>query len=222
MIFMLASSHLYMIFFWFKLIIPIFLIIVPVWLGKRIGIRVRERSGHINHTPVGTVVGAGLGLFAFMLAFTFQIASSRYDTRKQLLLNETESIRSTYMKAGLLPDKYRIPSRQLITEYLDLRVKVARNPSFLEEAKVRTTQIQHLLWTIAQALTKEFRNSEVYTLYITSTNELIELYNKRIVIAQQYHIHDVILWVLYFISFSVCDANPFFPYISYSKLFEQV
>ena len=47
--------------------------------GFRIG-KLQARGG--SRAPAGSIVGALLGLLAFMLAFTFGMASSRFDERK--------------------------------------------------------------------------------------------------------------------------------------------
>jgi hypothetical protein len=142
-----------------------------------------------------------LGLLAFMLAFTFQITSSRFDTRKQLLLDEVSAMRTAYLRAGLLKDTNRIQCRKLIGEYVDLRALVASDMSAIQKIVERSRGIQDSLWMQAKVLAEEDRSSEIYALFTTSINELIDLHNKRLVVSLQYRIPAVIMWILYFISF---------------------
>jgi len=55
-------------------LLTIAFILVPIQVGQQLGRRAVKRSGELHDAPVGSVVGAALGLLAFTLAFTFQIA----------------------------------------------------------------------------------------------------------------------------------------------------
>ena len=88
------------------LLIPLLVVLIPVFIGQRYGIYVSKKSTDIKEAPVGTVVATAFGLLAFMLAFTFQIATNRYDARKELLLDEVTNIRTTYLRAGLLQEPF--------------------------------------------------------------------------------------------------------------------
>jgi hypothetical protein len=191
-----------MIIFLAMLIIPIALVLVPLWLGTRLGIRFKKKAKEMEpHAPVGSLVGAALGLLAFMLALTFQITASRFDTRKQLLLDEVTTMRTAYLRAGLLKEANRNECRKLLSEYVDLRVMLASDSKALQKVISRSKEIQDKLWLQVEALAGEDRSSEIYALFTTSINELIDLHNRRVVVALQYRIPGVIMYVLYFISF---------------------
>ena len=86
------------------------------------------------------IVAATLGLLAFMLAFTFGMAASRFEERRQAVLSETNAINTTYLRAALLPDPMSGDTRNLLREYVDVRLKGA-NPA-------RTAQASYLGWTL--------------------------------------------------------------------------
>jgi hypothetical protein len=52
---------------------------------------------------VGTVEGAVFGLLALLVAFTFSGAAARFDTRRQLIVEETNDIGTAYLRLDLLP-----------------------------------------------------------------------------------------------------------------------
>ena len=58
----------------------------------------KKLSEKAPEAPLGSVVSAMLGLLAFILAFTFGMASTRFDARKQLVLEESNSIGTTYLR----------------------------------------------------------------------------------------------------------------------------
>jgi hypothetical protein len=66
--------------------IPLLVVLTPILIGQRYGISRTKKSPNLQNASVGSVVGAAFGLLAFMLAFTFQIAASSYNERKELLL----------------------------------------------------------------------------------------------------------------------------------------
>ena len=72
--------------------------------GYRLGKYRRSRHEQEKEAPLGTMVGATLGLLAFILAFTFGLAAARFDTRRQVLLDEANAIGTTYLRAGILPE----------------------------------------------------------------------------------------------------------------------
>ena len=102
-------------------VVPLAAVIIPLIIGQNIGIRLIRKEPVIPHDSISSIVTAALGLVAFMLAFTFQIASTRYSTRKELLIKEVRDIRTAYLRAGLIPEPYNSNTKRYLTEYVDLR-----------------------------------------------------------------------------------------------------
>ena len=182
-------------------LIPFFVVLVSIVIGQRYGMLRSTKVEDVQQTPVGTVVGSTFGLLAFMLAFTFQIVTTRYDTRKELLVDEVTNIRTTYLRAGLIPEPFRAGSRKLLVEYVDLRVMLAGDPSKIDSVKARSQQILDTLWKYSEILGGLDRSSENYALYISSVNDLVENFNQRITMAFEFRIPTVILWALFIITF---------------------
>jgi hypothetical protein len=178
------------------LVIPFLFVLIPVILGQRYGSYRRKIKTDLQPESVGSVVGISFGLLAFMLAFTFQIAASRYENRKQLLLDEVTNIRRTYMQAGLLPDPFRSETKKLMVEYVRLRVDLADDPSKLDATVLRSQQILDQLWGYCEILAEKDRSSEIFALYTTSINDLVDSLNHRISVGLEYRIPPSILGIL--------------------------
>lgn len=183
---------------------PFICVLLPIIAGQRYGLYTKKKTGKISESPVGSVVGASLGLLAFMLAFTFQIVDNRYNSRKELLLDEVTTIRTTYLQSGLIPEPYRTSSRKFLIEYVDLRVAFIKDisPQKLENLEIGSQIILDLLWDYSETLASQDRSSEAYSLYTSSVNELNEIYNKRVTFSFEYRIPSAILWVLFIVTFA--------------------
>jgi hypothetical protein len=73
-------------------------------IGRLVGARVAGRGGG----DVSTLEGAVLGLLALMIGFTFAIALSRFEIRRDAVLNEANAIGTTALRARLLPAPYGV------------------------------------------------------------------------------------------------------------------
>jgi uncharacterized membrane protein len=81
-------------------------------LGWQLGVRA-EGEGGSNLT---TLESAMLGLLALMIAFTFSMALTRFDARRDALLNEANAIGTTALRARLLPEPHRTEALKLLRE----------------------------------------------------------------------------------------------------------
>jgi hypothetical protein len=143
----------------------------------------QRRSAEGEDTPAGTVVGASLGLLAFILAFTFGMTASRFDARKEALLDEVNAIETTFLRAGLLPDPHRSEVRALLKRYVDIRVELAQNPASVSRVIQESEAIQGKLWPHAVALADaDLKNAAIVSLFINSLNEMFDLQTKRVTV----------------------------------------
>lgn len=72
-------------------------------IGWQLGIRASGQSAR----NVSTLESAMLGLLALMIGFTFAMALSRFDARRNAVLNEANSIETAALRARLLPEPHR-------------------------------------------------------------------------------------------------------------------
>ena len=163
---------------WGLFTVILFVVLLSVECGYRLGKFRRRRSEQEKEAPLGTMVGATLGLLAFILAFTFGLAAARFDTRRQVLLDEANAIGTTYLRSGMLPER-REKIRALLRDYVDTRLKAVRSDNIAEGIR-RSEDIQQQMWAEAVAVGEKNPNSIVVGLFIQSLNEVIDLHAKRI------------------------------------------
>ena len=68
------------------------------------------------------LVGSILAMLAFLLAVTMGMASDRFDTRRGLVRDEANTIRTTFLRAGYLAEPYGKDIQNLLREYVPLRI----------------------------------------------------------------------------------------------------
>jgi hypothetical protein len=163
---------------WALFISILIIVLLSVEGGYRLGKYRRSRHEEEKEAPLGTMVGAMLGLLAFILAFTFGLAAARFDTRRQVLLDEANAIGTTYLRAGMLPEQGE-KIRSLLRDYVGVRLNAVR-PGNAAEGIRQSENIQQQLWTEAETVGQKNPNSIVVGLFVQSLNEVIDLHAKRL------------------------------------------
>jgi hypothetical protein len=155
---------------------------------------VRGRSGEPDEelrSSISTIVAATLGLFAFILAFTFGTAADRYESRRLLVIKDANAIGTTYLRAEMLPEPEAGEVRRLLRDYVELRVHVNRSSQRIEEGLALVDELQRALWVQAKTAAAKAPNPITAT-FVLSLNELIDLHAERLAVALVNRIPSVI------------------------------
>lgn len=148
-------------------------------IGYRHGRWWQDRTPEEREGPTAMIVGSLLALMAFLLAITMGMASDRFDTRRALVLAEANSVGTTYLRAGYLPEPASSEIRNLLREYLPLRIVSSDMPD-VRRRMARSNEIHARLWSIAEELARTTPESDVLALFIDSLNETIDLHETRV------------------------------------------
>ena len=196
---MLTKNWLDYLPLWALLPVTVLLVLAAIEGGFRLAASRKQPTDTGNDAPIGSVIGGTLGLLAFLLAFTFEMAASRFETRRELLLDEVNAISTCYLRAALVPDPERVEIRQRLREYVHLRAEALKQPQTLPQVIARSESLQAELWAQAILVAKKDSSSEMHALFVDSLNEVFDFHTKRVVVAQ-YHIPDAIWLALYIVS----------------------
>ncbi|MFN0197217.1 MAG: hypothetical protein ACKVT0_10765 [Planctomycetaceae bacterium] len=184
---------------WVQFAATLVLVLLVIEGGYRLAVYRKRESDEGIDAPIGSVIGGTLGLLAFLLAFTFGMTASRFETRRDLLLDEVNAIGTCYLRAGMVPDPERVEIRRRLREYVHLRADVLKQPQNLPQVLARSDVLQDELWSQALLVAKKDSSSEMHALFVSSLNEVIDLHTKRVVVAH-YRIPTVIWLALYIVS----------------------
>lgn len=129
--------------------------LVVLWFSAQVGVllhkklRPMEESEREDFNLVST---ATLTLLGLIIGFSFAMATSRYDQRKNYEADEANAIGTAYFRAGLLPSSDASKIRGLLKEYIDQRVLFYKTHTGPErrQSDARTAQLQTQLWLVVQ------------------------------------------------------------------------
>ncbi len=100
----------------------------------------------------GIILGATLTLLGLLIGFSFSMAISRYDQRKNYEEAEANAIGTEYVRADLLAPGARARVRELLKMYLDERVLfyTTRDRGRVAKINTDTAGLQNELWAAVQ------------------------------------------------------------------------
>jgi hypothetical protein len=126
-----------------------------LWLSSRIGIALgkRRRLEQEEHEDFVLILSATLTLLGLIIGFSFSMAISRYDQRKNYEESEANAISTEYVRADLLPADHASKVRALLKHYLDQRILfyTTRDQQQRRQIDASTAQLQAELWSGVQA-----------------------------------------------------------------------
>lgn len=137
-----------------------------------------------------------LTLLGLLLGFTFAMAVSRHDTRRELVVQEANAISTTALRARLLPEPHATNAGRLLREYVALRIQTHRETQFSQRfAALRksSTDLHEGLWNEAVAAAAK-QPTPITASFIASLNETIDLEATRIA-ATRNHVPGAV-WLL--------------------------
>jgi hypothetical protein len=171
-----------------QLMSPLMLVLVFVataivtLIAFKAGLRLGQwRSQQPDPEPqlfVRTLVASILSLLAFILGFTFGLASSHFDSRSQSVFDEAIAIRTAYDRAEFLPGPERTSIRRLLLEYVDFRLDARRSPQLASVEQLR--DLQKKIWAQAVIAGKNNTQPSMNPL-IDSIINLIDVHAERVV-----------------------------------------
>jgi hypothetical protein len=148
-----------------------------LWLSMRIGVFVRNKR-HISpddgDEDLTLIISAALTLLGLLIGFSFSMAISRYDLRKNYEEAEANAIGTEYLRADLLPAPVVPRVRLLLRKYLDQRVLFyrTRGESQLRQVNADTARLQSELWAAVSPSATAVPTTGV-TLAVSGMNDVL-------------------------------------------------
>ena len=146
-------------------------------LAAYAGDRLRRRGRTVSdaeRTDFAIILPASLTLLGVIIGFSFSMAVTRYDQRKNYEEAEANAIGTEYVRADLLPAADAARVRASLRQYIDQRVAYyeERGSDRLTQAETETIRLQAELWSIVTAAART-EPTPVLALAVSGMNDVL-------------------------------------------------
>lgn len=170
-------------------------------MGRRIGARQRKQDPDGASAGTGTVDSAVFALLGLLIAFTFSGAASRFDTRRDLIVEEANNISTAYLRIDLLPASAQPALRDSFRRYVDTRLEIYRkmsDPQAMKAELAKATQLQGEIWNqVVAAGRLEGAQPPATMLVLAALNQMIDVTTTRIMALQKHP--PLIIFIMLFV-----------------------
>jgi hypothetical protein len=166
-------------------------------IGRKSNLRSSEAAGQISTIEVGI-----LGVLGLLLGFTMSMAVTRFEVRKQLVLEEANAIGTAHLRTQLLPAVEGKEIADLLRAYTDVRLAPEHRADILEQisnARQQSARLQDAFWRRAVAYGQKDPNPVRAGLLLQSLNEVIDLDGARWM-AFRNHVPETVIYVIAVVS----------------------
>ena len=165
------------------LAVPYFILLVFLnWLGHKYKNYQHKKHPEREVLGFGTVEGSLLGLMALLLSFSFNISASKYEGRKEVIIDEANDIGTVILRCDLYPDSVRSLLRSDLRNYLESRIAyydAGDVQEFIAKALVNADSISSVIWNRASEYARKTGNSPATLQMIPALNAMIDIVTTR-------------------------------------------
>jgi len=157
-------------------------VLVCLELGYRLGKKEAADDAAGSRAGVGALQGVLFGLLGLLLAFSFGGATTRFNVRRVLIVDEANAIDTAWLRIDLAPPAEQPPLRELFRRYLDSRLAVYARLPDLEAARteiLRTEELEGTLWSRAVAVGAQPGGEGVQRALLPALNGMFEIGTTR-------------------------------------------
>src|SRR5882762_8150248 len=175
----------------FALTVALFLgMLLFLEIGRRAGIRRSHDDSAAAAEGIGAVDGAVFAILGLLIAFTFSGAATRFDARRQLIVEETNHIGTAYLRLDVLPADLQPALRDSFRRYLDSRIETYRkilDMTAVRESLARGNELQREIWRQAvEAVQADGAPLTAPMLLLPALNAMIDIATTRTMAAQMH------------------------------------
>jgi hypothetical protein len=159
--------------------------------------RYARRHPDAYREPIGVLQGALLGVVGLILAFGLSLAVGRYQDRRAHVVDDANTIGTTYLRAQTLSEPQRSRSLDLLRRYNDLAIQLTYDvpgSAGLGRTAAEQGRIQRDLWRLAGEALNGQPVASAPRLYVETLNEMIDQQTVRLA-GLNNRVPDAVLWL---------------------------
>lgn len=164
--------------------------LIVLEIGRRLGLRRRNKESEGERGSLGTIEGAVFALFGLIIAFTFSGAALRFNEKRALIADEANTIETAYLRVHLVPPAAQLPIRELFRRYVDSRLETYRKLPDMQAAQAemaRSKELQQQIWLQSVAATRLPKSHpDAGKLLLPALNNMIDITTTRTMALQMH------------------------------------
>lgn len=147
-------------------------------LGRRVGGRADD-----DREPYAVLQGTLLGFMGLVLAFALSLAVGRYDARRAAVVEESNAIGTSYLRAQTLDEPARSDALALLRRYTDIAIGISNTipgSAAQQDMLDDSAAVQSTLWAMSTTELTRAPQASAPRLYAESLNETFDAQSRRV------------------------------------------
>ncbi len=187
---------------WLITLVLIVLMLIAAVVGNLWGRFLNKKYGSQDDAS-NFIPSTILGLLALVLGFTFSMAVSRFDSRRNMILQEANAIGTAVLRVDFMPKEFQVPLRDLFKDYIQVRIdyhRIRGDEQRAREIHQRTSDLQGKIWAHLRSITEKNKDP-ITALMVNATNEVFDVSSEREQSSKN-RIPELVYFLLFFICFA--------------------
>jgi len=163
---------------WFIVVLIVAFLVIQ-FIGFLFGRRTGRPKEGADTSALNTALAAILGVVALVLSFSFSFGLSRYEQRRQLVLQEANDIGTMYLRTSVLNKPAGETLRGLLRAYIQKRIdfygKDGSDPAAQAGNQKAAAALQDRMWKIVSDAVRADPRSQGASLLMQVSNDVIDI-----------------------------------------------
>jgi len=146
--------------------------------GRFVRRRQRAHDGELEKDDAGGFGSSALALLGLLIAFTFSMASERFETRRQLVVAEANAISTAYLRSQLFDEPFKSRLGAAYADYVRARpafVAAGVDKARLDASDAQLAGLQAHIWAETGAAIRTPTGQPLTVSVLIATNEMFDL-----------------------------------------------
>lgn len=176
-------------------------------LGRKVGKwHIQTAAKEKEEAGVNLAETSVFALMGLLIAFTFAAANTKFDERRQLIIQEANAIETAYLRIDMLAPNAQPTLRDSFRQYIGSRISVYNALPNLHAAKIqleKSGELQKKLWEQAVNACQKEASPAVCMLFLPAINTMIDISSLR---TAAMHMHPPVIVFILLVGLALISA----------------
>lgn len=162
------------------------IILILIWLFNHLGYKYQlwQYRHHEKKASegLGQMESSLMGLAALMLGFTFSMAQSKFEAKRQIIVHEADEISTAILRCDLYPDSVRTLLRKDFKNYVESRIAyydAGPDEKDIQAALKKSDGLSYLIWKRVAEFARNSTGMIPTSQMVPSVNAMIDITTER-------------------------------------------